>query len=217
VQERNVYRLAGHFVRSKLRRLFGPGKLRRAASSPPIRLVIGASGVSQPNWTVTNIEYLNITMERHWERYFSPGTIHAMLAEHVWEHLSAADAIEATRLCRLYLRPGGYLRVAVPDGFHPDPRYIEYVKPGGTGPGASDHRSLFTYKTFRALFENAGFIVNLLEYFDEHGKFHFVEWSTAEGLINRSRLFDERNASGSLNYTSIILDASVPSGPVNAH
>jgi len=46
-----------------------------------------------------------------------------------------------------FLRIGGTLRIAVPDGCHPDPNYIEHVRPGGTGAGADDHQFLYTYKT----------------------------------------------------------------------
>ena len=41
--------------------------------------------------------------------------------------------------------PGGNFRIAVPDGFHTDPSYIENVKPGGTGEGSEDHKNLFNY------------------------------------------------------------------------
>ncbi len=37
------------------------------------------------------------------------------MAEHVWEHLSLSDAHVAARNCQRYLRPGGRLRLAVPD------------------------------------------------------------------------------------------------------
>ena len=60
------------------------------------------------------------------------------MAEHVWEHLSEADARAANRLCFRYLKPGGVLRLAVPDGLHPDPGYIDEVRPGGTGAGVDD-------------------------------------------------------------------------------
>lgn len=43
------------------------------------------------------------------------GLADAFLAEHVWEHLSLDDAHRATRNCQRYLRPGGRLRLAVPD------------------------------------------------------------------------------------------------------
>ena len=81
---------------------------------------------------------------------------------------------------------------------------------GGMGAGADDHKVLYTCETFRGLFERAGFQVEPLEYFDSTGAFHAVEWDPAAGMIHRSKRFDERNQSGRLNYTSIILDARKP-------
>jgi predicted SAM-dependent methyltransferase len=52
--------------------------------------------------------------------------------------------------------------------------------------------------------------VQLLEYFDGTGAFHQEPWETDEGMIHRSRQFDERNADGEPRYTSIILDARKP-------
>ncbi|HEX4070229.1 MAG TPA: hypothetical protein VHX68_03640, partial [Planctomycetaceae bacterium] len=98
-------------------------------------------------------------------------------------------------------------RVAVPDGYHPDPTYIEWVRVGGSGAGADDHKVLYNCDSFRRLFESAGFDVQLLEHFDAAGAFHGVDWDPAAGTIHRSRRFDERNRDGRLNYTSIILDA----------
>lgn len=43
------------------------------------------------------------------------GLVDALVAEHVWEHLSLQDAHRATRNCERHLRPGGRLRIAVPD------------------------------------------------------------------------------------------------------
>jgi predicted SAM-dependent methyltransferase len=170
-------------------------------------VVIGAAGVFDPGWIPSDIPYLDITNEGHWSRYFSPGSIDALLAEHVWEHLTAADARSAARNCLRFLKPGGYLRVAVPDGFHPDSGYRERVKPGGTGAGADDHKVLYTHASLTALFEEAGFEVELLEYFDAHGNFHDRPWDPAHGKIVRSRRFDERNTGGRLSYTSVVLDA----------
>lgn len=43
------------------------------------------------------------------------GLVDAFVAEHVWEHLSLPDAHRATRNCARHLRPGGRLRIAVPN------------------------------------------------------------------------------------------------------
>jgi predicted SAM-dependent methyltransferase len=168
---------------------------------------VGASLTSDKRWLPTSIDFLNLLKESDWQRYFRPNSIDAILAEHVWEHLTAEEGLIAAKNCFQYLRPGGYIRVAVPDGLHPDPSYIEYVRVGGSGPGSDDHKVLCTYESLRSLFEAADFNVHLLEYFDEKGEFHFKEWDPENGKIHRSKLWDKRNKGGKLNYTSIIIDA----------
>jgi predicted SAM-dependent methyltransferase len=160
-----------------------------------------------------------------------------MLAEHVWEHITEEEGRAAARTCFEYLSPGGYLRIAVPDGLHPDPAYVELVKAGAQpdeGEGASvvapgsashddgnaaNHKALYTYRTLRRVFESAGFRVVLYEYFDEAGAFHCQDWDRKGGTIWRSKRFDPRNRAGELlsvypgsmddylSYSSIVLDA----------
>lgn len=195
-------------LRFQYRALVGAFRLKkRVKFASPLRLVIGAEKNFNSDWIPTDIEYMDLLNRKHWERYFKKNSIDAILAEHVWEHLAPENGLIAAKRCFQYLKPGGYLRVAVPDGYNPDPKYIEWVKPGGVGSFSYDHKVLYNYETFRGLFKKAGFKVNLLEYFDQEGRFHFVEWDPDEGTILRSRRFDERNKNGNLNYTSIILDA----------
>jgi predicted SAM-dependent methyltransferase len=184
--------------------------LKRSSS----KIVLGAAHKQMPGWIGTDIYELNILKRDDWERYFAENSIEALLAEHVWEHLTIEQGRAAAALCFQFLQPGGYLRIAVPDGLHPDPAYIEWVRPGGSGPGADDHKLLYTYKTFAALFVDAGFEVILLEHFDETGQFHSLDWSADDGMIDRSRHFDQRNDAQNLNYTSIILDVVKPNMPV---
>jgi predicted SAM-dependent methyltransferase len=181
--------------------------VRRAS---PLQIVLGASGIYDAGWIPTEIGVLDILVERQWMRLFTENSIDAILAEHVWEHLTLEQGLRAARNCRRFLKPGGYLRVAVPDGFHPDPTYIEWVRVGGSGAGADDHKVLYNCDTFRGLFESAGLKVELLEYFDKEGGFHSVDWDPTAGRIHRSRRFDERNQDGRLGYTSVILDARKP-------
>jgi predicted SAM-dependent methyltransferase len=182
-------------------------RLKSLAHTRPLRIVIGASGEYEPGWIATDAEYLNLLNPQDWTTFFTPHSIDAMLAEHVWEHLKADDALIAAQHCFTYLASGGYLRIAVPDGFHPDSDYIHQVKPGGTGAGADDHQVLYTYQTLGRLLDRAGFRVEYLEYFDADGQFHFVDWNPEAGKVRRSRRFDSRNQNGTLAYTSLILDA----------
>jgi len=174
------------------------------------RIVLGASGTSFPGWFSTNREMLDVRDRRGFARHWRPNSRTAFLAEHVWEHLSPGDAAAATGNCFEFLKPGGRLRIAVPDGLHPDPAYVERVRPGGSGEGAADHRVLYTFRTLRTLMEQAGFEVELLEYWDERRTFHFREWTSEDGHIGRSMRHDPRNREGSLAYTSIIADGRKP-------
>lgn len=177
------------------------------SSDSNLRIVIGSGGISDDGWLPTDIETLDILKDTDWQRLFKNYPIKAILAEHVWEHLGENEGVAAAENCYKYLQKNGYLRIAVPDGYHPDPEYINNVKAGGVGSGAKDHKILYTYKTLKNLLEIAGFSVELLEYFDEYGDFHFNDWDPADGKIRRSKRFDRRNSDGHLGYTSIIIDA----------
>ena len=171
------------------------------------RIVVGAGRTEFPGWFATDRATLDLLEREDFTRHWAPGTRTAFLAEHVWEHLSGEQGKAAAANCFEFLRPGGRLRLAVPDGLNPDPAYREYVRPGGTGPGADDHQVLYTAASLRALLESVGFTCTLLEYWDEAGKFHATDWDAAEGKIMRSRRFDPRNQDGKLGYTSLIVDA----------
>jgi predicted SAM-dependent methyltransferase len=203
-------KVAERKIRKAYHRVFGPYRLRKSlADSSSKRIVIGSGTKRAPGWVPTQMEFLNLLKPDEWERFFQPNSIEAMLAEHVWEHLTLEEGITAARTCFKYLKPGGYLRIAVPDGLHPDPTYREWVKVGGASPMqvANDHKVLYTYHTLKERFESSGFRVVLYEYFDEAGTFHYHEWDEKAGKIWRSKRFDPRNGGGELVFTSIVLDA----------
>ncbi len=81
---------------------------------------------------------------------------------------------------------------------------------GGIGPGALDHKVLYTFATLNELFTNQGFVVNGLEYFNDSGDFIANHWKNEGGSIHRSFLNDERNRGGVNKYSSIIIDAFIP-------
>ncbi len=181
---------------------------RARRTAVPIRVVIGASSDTFPGWISTDVDSLNVLNAADWRRYFSEGDVDAILAEHVWEYFSPADAVAAARFCHEFLRPGGYLRVAVPDGFHPDPAYQAHVAIGASPIRGQGHQIVYNSETFAAVFESIGFVTRLLEYFDRDGRFHATAWDPGAGRVQRSSRFDHRNWDGALRYTSIILDAS---------
>ena len=197
-------------IRDACRRLVRRCLLRVQARRRPLKIVLGSSRVHVRDWLLTDMDQLDITAEADWNRYFTPDSVDAILAEHVWEHLTPDQAVAAARHCFAYLRPGGRLRLAVPDGLHPDPEYIDAVRPMGSAEGSEDHKVLYTCDTLNQLLETVGFRTCVLECFDATGRFFSADWDPEDGMIRRSARFDSRNSDGVLRYTSIIIDAFKP-------
>jgi predicted SAM-dependent methyltransferase len=174
------------------------------------KVIIGASEITYSGWFATEKDVLDVTDRNTFLRHWKPASRSAFLAEHVWEHLDEERARSANANCFEFLEPGGRLRIAVPDGYKPDPDYIDWVRPGGVGPGAQDHLILYSYKSLSQQLALAGFDTFALEYWDEKGHFHFQEWLSTEGHIRRSSRYDPRNQEKPLAYTSLIVDGIKP-------
>lgn len=93
---------------------------------------------------VTNVEQLR--------RYFAHRKVDAFLAEHVWEHMTLEDGLLAAQNCYEVLRPGGYLRLAVPDTQRPRLSKTELMK----SEIRDEHQVMYTIASFSSVFENAG-------------------------------------------------------------
>ncbi len=176
----------------------------------PLRVVIGAGTQSWPGWISSGKETLDLLCPADWEESFHRRRPDALLCEHVWEHLSESESRAAAALCYRWLAPGGYLRCAVPDGNFPDTAYQKTARVGGPGPKdhpAAGHQVLYDHRSLTSVFICAGFQVELLEYCDGEGRFHYHQWSPEEGPVYRSLLLDHRNREGRIRYVSLIVDA----------
>lgn len=203
-----VVRKFKYSLRIQKGRFYLANTIRRRRSN--LKIIIGSAGTKQDGWISTDYPLLDLNDDRTFAALFDPGSVSNFLAEHVWEHLSLEDGAKASGNCFFFLKRGGLLRIAVPDGYHHDSDYIAQVKPGGHGAGADDHKVLYNYRTLSALLENAGYKVRLLEWFDEQGEFHYNNWDVEGGFIKRSTRFDLRNSTNNTAYTSLIIDASKP-------
>ncbi len=199
-----------YFLRPVKKQQFIKRVLNHKQKGIPLKIVIGAHGVYDKSWIPSEEYILDLLDEKTWQSYFQENEIQCLLGEHVWEHLTFEQGRAAAQLCFKYLAHGGYLRLAVPDGFHKDENYIDYVKPIEQGIGHDDHKILYTIKTFTSVFEQVGFEVKPLEYFNENKKFCFNDWDKNKGMIHRSIRFDRRNIDRQPNYTSIIIDSYKP-------
>ena len=172
-----------------------------------MKIIVGAGFTSEPGWESLTESDLDVTDAGQWAAMLTPNSLDAVLAEHVWEHLTWDEAVAATRNIARYLRPGGVLRIAVPDGMHACERYLAWVMPG-TGFNGDDHKLLFDYRMLSQLMQQSGLRPTLREWWDEGG-FHSNFTASEEGRIRRS-LNGEQFTGLSLllgcPYTSLIID-----------
>ena len=173
----------------------------------PLNVILGAGPITMQGWVATDSEVLDVTSSRAWKRLFVPGSIDRLMAEHLFEHLSDAECGRAFTECFRYLRPGGLLRIAVPDGNRKDAVYSDEIRPPKDG-----HQLLFTVDDLTQRLIRAGFRVTPLEFFDAKEEFHCYPWNEDDGLIRRSARYDrrERFKRGAVYYTSLIVDARKP-------
>lgn len=173
-----------------------------------IRVIIGSGPQRLDGWLATDIDKLNIVEDASWRRLFTPDSIDRLLAEHVFEHLSLRELHDALGHAYTYLKPGGLLRMAVPDAFHPSRYYYNLVKPGGWET-PYEHMLFLDHEMLSRIGSEVGFEVRLLEYFDENGVFHDTGYGSEDGIIQRCA----RNNSGLDTNNEVVMaqfHASIP-------
>lgn len=170
-------------------------------------VIVGSGGTKYKGWLSTDKDFIDITNRNIFLKLLKNKKMSKVLAEHVFEHLSQTDLKNALDNIYEFMEIGGILRVAVPDGFHKDKKYIDAVKPSGNGVGADDHKHLFTYQSLGNILKGIGFDINMIEYWDENKNFHSCYQNDENGVIQRAYINDSRNFAGMFNYTSLIVDA----------
>ena len=152
-------------------------RLRRAK-----KVVLGSGGISVAGWFATDRDVLDLSDPKIFAEIWPKPFVSHFVAEHVWEHLEPSTAVTAVENCARALVSGGRLRIAVPDGRHPDSKYVEAVRPGGNGPGANDHKCLYTLESLSELIRRGSLCPIPLEWWDEDGVFHREDWDPADGF-----------------------------------
>lgn len=163
--------------------------VRKAAKGDkPLKIILGAAETHQQGWYSTNQQWLDITKQTDWEKIFpKKEVISHVVAEHVFEHLTMSQTKKALGLIFQYLEPQGRIRIAVPDGFHPDPEYLKHVGINGIGADAQDHKQLLNMTALSTLLSEAGFQVSVVEGYTQNGKLINSGASAHNGFILRSR------------------------------
>jgi predicted SAM-dependent methyltransferase len=196
------------------------------ANNAPIRVALGEVHTqTRKGWVCTTQSMLDATSPAHFQRLLGSLQADAFVAEHVWEHMTVAEGLAAASLCFKHLRPGGRLRLAVPDGLR-QMQCARASKDDGHGVSTlacnSSTKALFkeiedghlvqyTPQLLHALLLSAGFeVVVPLEYHDAQSAWQSVPWAAGDyGRIARARF----NASSELptgRSVSIVFDAIKP-------
>lgn len=131
------YRGTGRMILTDLFR----GRERRKAKAlagGEIMLHLGCGGERKVGWT--NVDLLGDPVDLAWNLAnplpFESGSVTAIFHEHLLEHLPLAAGDSFMRECFRVLRPGGVLRVGVPDAgrlvqsYAGDRGYLEKLHPG---------------------------------------------------------------------------------------
>ena len=154
----------------------------------PLRIIVGAAETWQTGWYSTNEDWLDITSAEDWQAVFKGKRILThVVAEHVFEHLTRDECRTALAHIRRHLEYGGRIRVAVPDGNHPDEVYLRHVGIGGIGDDAADHKQLLTADSLFELMTEACFEPEHIEGYDASGRLIRKPYSPEDGFVSRSR------------------------------
>jgi predicted SAM-dependent methyltransferase len=185
----------------------------------PSKIIVGAGNTFQNGFFSLQHKHLDVRNRQQWQRVFRPNSLDTVLSEHVLEHLDLREAEGAARNIWEFLRCGGRWRIAVPDGFHTNANYLNWVSPDSRGErflamfrekDEPNHKRLWNYQTLSNFLAHHGFMIALLEWFDANGQFHRRSWNEADGKIHR------RAGSGWSNFLSVITDAPYTSLIVDA-
>lgn len=112
-----------------------------------MKIIIGAGNTYFDGWISTQEEALNLLDYEDFNKLFLPNGISAMLAEHVWEHMTLEEGILAAKNCFDFLEYGGYIRVAVPDKYFRNEAYQNLIKIGGNGDPTPTPQITVNYQT----------------------------------------------------------------------
>ena len=171
-----------------------------------LNIIIGSSSTEYKGWFSSEKYFLDICQENDFQRILKGRKINKILAEHVLEHLTEEELLKALNNFYHYSSENVNIRIAVPDGNHPNTDYIQSVKPDENGLMAHGHKILLNYITLCNAFHAQGFDAKLLEYWDDNERFYSIYRNDENGFIQRSLLNDSRNSDEITKYTSLIAD-----------
>lgn len=180
----------------------------------PLRVYIGSSRCkSFPGYINTIQEEFDVTKAEDYARLFCKESVDSFLTEHTFEHIPYGPGKDAFRLMSQYLKPGGLLRIAVPN----DGRAGQTIGNSQTD-SLYGHVAGYNFEYLKKTLLDAGFSrVRLLEEKRDLNLTHAVietrAWDRCEGPVDRTVKYDWRNKRAmELIYGKAALDSHLQLG-----
>lgn len=144
-----------------------------AASTDPLLLHLGSGGEPKRGWV--NVDFVGDPVELAWNLAhgvpFADASVDAIFHEHLLEHISIVDGVRFMSEASRALKPGGILRIGVPDAgalvesYCGDGTYLEQLHPGRPSRMLAlqelfywhRHMTMYDVETLSLLFRAAGF------------------------------------------------------------
>ena len=143
----------------------------------------------RPGFLSIRREILDITNETQFRNLFCPNSVDIFFSEHTLEHVTYDGVRTAFLNFYKYLRPGGRVRLAVPDcpgNYTPTQEDIEFK-----------HLSYWNHSNIVEVMSQTGFSqITLLEYIDTKTTpwvYRTSAWDRCLGYVTRSAKYDRRN------------------------
>lgn len=148
---------------------------RLTAAGGPLRLHLGCSSVYLKDWVNIDLADPRHHVDLAWDLRrgipFPDGSVEAVFAEHLFEHIGFDGGLGLMRECRRVLESGGVLRITVPDleryarSYLGDDPLLDECRAGcPTRAMAFDeifyrygHRAMYDYETLALMLTSAGF------------------------------------------------------------
>lgn len=164
----------------------------------PIKLNLGGYGDCHPQPHYEGFVAVDIAPSPGWTVAhdltqpfpLADGSVAQILSEHCLEHLREADLQALLVECHRILRPGGWMRFAVPD--YGSPRNAPY-RARGFDPHHTDHLCFPTYEMLSAIVAKTPFRTARFHQYWSSGAFVDAPIDYSRGWIKRTKDNDPRN------------------------
>lgn len=187
----------------------------------PLKLEVGANNnIIENGWIKIKKDVLNITSKQNWyDIFFNDCIFDNIFTEHTLEHLIPERAKQTLKNFYTFLKKNNVVRIVVPDGYHKDELYINWVRPykenepfnhpwgDSKKSGVYDHKVLYNVDTLSELLKEHKFHCVHLEWWTKEKVFYYTGHNADYGYVKRSFEHDKRNVDNKPVYTSLIIDA----------